>query len=100
MRIEQESQEKKLTLKIIGRLETSTAPDLQKALDAGLPDMVELDMDLEELAYVSSAGLRVLLGAKKKMKAKEGGVMTVRNVRKEVMEVFEITGFKEILELS
>lgn len=96
MQINQERQEEKLTLKISGRLETATAPELQKVVDGGMDGVTELRMDIKELEYVSSAGLRVLLAAAKKMKAKNG-TMTICNANKGVMEVFEITGFKEIL---
>lgn len=99
MQIEQERQENKLTLKISGRLETSTAPELQMIVDRELEGITELRMDIKELEYVSSAGLRVLLAATKKMKAKEGS-MTIHHANEEVMEVFEITGFKEILDIK
>lgn len=98
MQIEQERQEKQLTLKLSGRLETSTAPELLGVVEEELEDVTELKLDLEKLEYVSSAGLRVLLAASKKMKAKSGA-MTVHHVNEEVMEVFEITGFKEILDI-
>lgn len=98
MQIEQIREKERLTLRLEGRLETSTAPELQRVVEKELEDVTELWMDLERLEYVSSAGLRVLLAASKKMKAK-GGSMTVRNVNEEVMEVFEITGFNEILDI-
>lgn len=97
MRIEKEKQDKKLSLKIIGRLDASTSPALQKVADSELEEITELEIDMEEMEYVSSAGLRVLLCAEKKMKAKEGGTMTLFNVNDEVMGVFEITGFKDLL---
>lgn len=96
MQIDQERQEDKLTLKIRGRLENTTAPELQKVLE--LEGITELGMDLKELEYLSSAGLRVLLAAAKKMKAKKGTI-TVYHANEDVMEVFEITGFKEILDI-
>lgn len=98
MQIEKERQKEKLTLKLIGRLETSTAPELQKVVEQDLEGITELKMDMKKLEYVSSAGLRVLLAATKKMTAK-GGTMTVHCVNEEVMEVFEITGFEEILDI-
>lgn len=98
MQIDQERQDKKLTLKVSGRLETSTAPDLQKVIDHELDGITELKVDVKEMEYVSSAGLRVLLAATKKMKAK-GGIMTIHHANEEVMEVFEITGFNEILNI-
>lgn len=98
MQIEQVREEEKLILKISGRLETSTAPELQGVVENELDGVADLWMDLETLEYVSSAGLRVLLAASKKMKAR-GGNMIVQHVNEEVMEVFEITGFKEILNI-
>lgn len=98
MQIEQVREEEKLILKISGRLETSTAPELQSVVENELDGIADLWMDLETLEYVSSAGLRVLLAASKKMKAR-GGNMIVQHVNEEVMEVFEITGFKEILNI-
>lgn len=99
MQIEKEKQEAKLTLKLIGRLETSTASMLQKIVDKELEDVTELRLDMKKLEYVSSAGLRVLLAATKKMNAK-GGTIIVHHVNENVMEVFEITGFKEILKIK
>lgn len=98
MQIEQDRQEEKLALKLSGRLDTSTAPMLQETVEKELDDVTELGVDMEKLEYVSSAGLRVLLAATKKMKAK-GGTMTVHHVNEEIMEVFEITGFNEILDI-
>lgn len=98
MQIDQERQEDKLILKIKGRLENTTAPELQKVLERELEGITELGMDLKELEYLSSAGLRVLLAAAKKMKAKKGTI-TVYHANEDVMEVFEITGFKEILNI-
>lgn len=98
MQIEQERQEDSLTLKISGRLDTSTAPELQNVVDRELEGITELRMDIKDLQYVSSAGLRVLLAATKKMNAKNG-IMTIHHVNESVMEVFEITGFKEILKI-
>ncbi len=99
MQIEKEKQEKMLILKMSGRLETSTAPKLQEVVEKELEEVTELRLDMKNLEYVSSAGLRVLLAASKKMKAKNA-VMTVYNVNEEVMEVFKITGFNEILSIQ
>lgn len=99
MQIEREKQEEKLTLKLSGRLETSTAPMLLEIVEKELEDVTELRMDMKNLEYVSSAGLRVLLTATKKMNAK-GKTMVVEYVNEDVMEVFEITGFKEILNIQ
>ncbi len=99
MQIEKEKQEKMLILKLSGRLETSTAPKLQEVVEKELEEVTELRLDMKNLEYVSSAGLRVLLAASKKMKAKNA-VMTVYNVNEEGMEVFKITGFNEILSIQ
>lgn len=99
MQIEQEKQDEKLTLKLSGRLDTSTAPMLQETVEKEQEGVTVLILDMEKLEYVSSAGLRVLLAATKNMKAK-GGTMTVCHVNEEVMDVFEITGFKEILNIE
>ena len=99
MLIEKEKQEKKLILKLSGRLETATAPMLQEMIEKEQEDVTELKLDMENLEYVSSAGLRVLLAATKKMNAK-GGSMVVYHVNEAVMEVFEITGFNEILNIQ
>lgn len=98
MRIEREREEEVLTLKLSGRLETATSAAFQKVVDFELEEIRELKVDMKEVEYVSSAGLRVLLAAKKKMKAKNGS-MTVHNVNEEVMQVFEITGFRNILDI-
>lgn len=92
-------QEKKLTLALKGRLDTTTAPELEEALKDGLENITELSMDFQELEYLSSAGLRVLLGASKAMKKKDGA-MIICNVNEDIMEVFTITGFTEILTIQ
>lgn len=86
---------KVLTLELEGRMDTMTAPELERVIAEKLDGVETLILDLEKLDYVSSAGLRVLLSAQKKMKAQ--GKMEVCNVNELVMEVFEITGFTEIL---
>ena len=83
-------------LLVKGRLDTMTSPQLDKEVETNLKGTELLTMDLSELDYVSSAGLRVLLSAHKSMK-KQGGSMVVRGVNEEVQEVFTITGFSEIL---
>lgn len=99
MLIEQEKKEEKLILKLSGRLETATAPQFQEAVEKIQKDVMELKLDLKKLEYISSAGLRVLLAAAKKMKAK-GGNLIVCHANAEVMDVFEITGFREILNIQ
>ncbi|MBQ9521556.1 MAG: STAS domain-containing protein [Oscillospiraceae bacterium] len=88
-----------LTVALEGRLDTTTAPQLEGKLRPVLADGVEnLTIDLETLDYVSSAGLRVLLTAQKIMNKQ--GEMTVRNVNDAVMEVFEVTGFVDLLNIE
>ena len=82
-------------IEVAGRLDTITAPMLDKTINEDIPGVKNLILDLKEVAYVSSAGLRVLQSAQKKMQ--KVGSMKVRNVCSEVMEVFEMTGFADIL---
>ena len=82
-------------IRIAGRLDTITAPALDKAINEDIGDTRNLLLDMKRLEYLSSAGLRVLLGAQKKMQ--KIGSMKVVNVCEEVMEVFEMTGFADIL---
>lgn len=98
MKIESEKKEGSLVLKLSGRLEATTAPELQRKVDNELEGIEKLMIDMEQLEYVSSAGLRVLLVASRKMKAKHGD-LTICHVREGIMEVFEITGFNEILDI-
>lgn len=98
MTIEAERMEETLILRLNGRLDTNTAPQLQEALDGTLEGVKELQIDMEKLEYVTSAGLRVLLAAMKKMKA-GGGSMTVYHVNDAIMEVFSITGFKRYMDI-
>ncbi len=88
----------KLTLALEGRLDTTTAPELETAINAITEDVNDLTLDLGALDYLSSAGLRVILAAQKKMQ-KQGG-MTVTNVNETIMEVFDITGFSDILTIK
>lgn len=98
MKIEKEQSGKELKVKITGRLDTMTSPELEKELDNCLDGVEDLIFDFAELAYVSSAGLRVLLSAHKRMKKQ--GEMIIQNVNDEVMDVFEITGFVDILTIE
>ena len=95
MTIEIKRNVEELVLQIVGRLDTTTAPALEKTITENISGIKNLILDFKALEYVSSAGLRVLLGAQKKMQKR--GSMTVKNVREEIMEVFEITGFADIL---
>lgn len=83
---------------LAGRLDTSTAPQLEAELKQTLPGKTRLELDFNSLEYLSSAGLRVLLSAQKTMNKQ--GEMILRNVNETVMEVFEITGFSDILTIE
>ena len=83
------------TVKLVGRLDTVTAPQLESELKESIKDVVELVFDFESLDYVSSAGLRVLLSAQKIMNKQ--GSMVIKNVNESVMEVFDVTGFVDLL---
>ena len=87
-----------LNVTLEGRLDTTTAPELEQALKDSMDSANELTMDFAKLDYISSAGLRVLLGAHKAM-AKKGG-MKVVNVNEVVDEVFDVTGFSDILTIG
>ena len=86
------------TLKIVGRLDTSTAPALEAAIDGCAADIKELVLDCSALEYVSSAGLRVILKAQKQMNVR--GRMKLIGVNETIMEVFDITGFADILTIE
>ena len=87
-----------LTLQLEGRLDTTTSPQLEAELSASLDGVKQLTLDLQQLAYLSSAGLRVILGAQKRMNKQ--GHMVVRHVNETIMEVFEVTGFVDILTIE
>ena len=95
MTIEIKKNAAETVIRIAGRLDTITAPALDKAINEDIGDTRNLMLDMKSLEYISSAGLRVLLGAQKKMQ--KIGSMKVINVCEEVMEVFEMTGFADIL---
>lgn len=81
-----------------GRLDTVTAPELEKALMELIPNLTELKLDFTDLDYISSAGLRVLLAAQKAMNKQ--GSMTLTHVNEAVMEILEVTGFTDILTIQ
>lgn len=87
-----------LTIALSGRLDTITAPQLEADLKNSLPGVEHLVLDFAELAYLSSAGLRVLLGAQKQMNKQ--GDMLLRNVNDTISEIFEVTGFADILTIE
>ena len=84
-----------VTIEVTGRLDTTTAPALEKAISESIQEEKHLILDFKALEYISSAGLRVLLGTQKKMQ--KIGSMKVLNVCDEIMEIFEMTGFVDIL---
>ncbi|MBS7263203.1 MAG: STAS domain-containing protein [Eubacteriales bacterium] len=81
-----------------GRLDTITAPEMEKAIQRALPGLKELILDLKDLEYISSAGLRILLSAQKIMNGQ--GAMKLCHVNQTVMEIFEVTGFTDILTIE
>lgn len=86
-----------MTVSVVGRLDTITAPELSESI-SDLAGIEKLILDLEKLEYVSSAGLRVILSAQKAMNSQ--GSLVIKNVCEDVMEVFEMTGFSEILTIE
>lgn len=88
----------KLTLALEGRLDTTTAPQLEAEVKGALAGVTELVMDFSQLEYLSSAGLRVLLAAQKAMNKQ--GSMVIRHVNETIQEIFEVTGFIDILTIE
>ena len=95
MTIEIKKSNQETIIEIVGRLDTNTAPALDKTINEDIEDTENLVLDIKGVEYISSAGLRVLLAAQKKMQ--KIGSMKVTGVCEEVMEVFEMTGFADIL---
>ena len=87
-----------LTLKVSGRIDTKTSPQFSEALTGSLDGVTTLIVDMGGVAYISSAGLRVLLTAQKTMNKQ--GEMKVTNVNSDVMEIFDVTGFSDILTIE
>ncbi len=98
MEIRMDRSEDKLTVEVTGRLDTLTSPQLEAKLEPELDGIKELIFDLKELEYISSAGLRVLLGAAQAME--DRGEMKVRNPNERVMDVFSLTGFDDIFTIE
>jgi anti-sigma B factor antagonist len=84
-----------LIISVVGRLDTITSPQLEEELQSSLPGATSLHFDFAELEYISSAGLRVMLVAQKQMNKQ--GSMTVGNAGDDIMEIFDMTGFTDIL---
>ena len=98
MTIEIKKNQEETVIELAGRLDTTTAPALDKTINEDIGETKNLVLNLNGLEYISSAGLRVLLSAQKKMR--NIGSMKVTNVCEEVMEVFEMTGFADILTIE
>lgn len=98
MTIEKIMEDKQLTLTLTGRLDTTTAPQLEAELKRSIGGVESLVLNFTDLEYLSSAGLRVLLAAQKVMNKQ--GKMVIRNVNETISEVFEITGFSDILTIE
>ncbi len=98
LKIEKKVENGKADIRLEGRLDTMTAPELDEAIKALPEDVEALALDLEKLEYISSAGLRVLLAAHKAM-AKAGG-MKIFHANETVKEIFDVTGFTDILDIE
>jgi anti-sigma B factor antagonist len=98
MNIEKNCKENVITLNVRGRLDTTTAPALEAAVSENVGACEQLILDFDGLEYISSAGLRVILKAQKAMSAKGG--MKLLHVNETIMEIFEITGFSDILTIE
>ncbi len=98
MNIQKSSHNNSLTFSISGRIDTSTSPKLEQELKNSINDCTELTFDFAQVEYISSAGLRVLLSAQKTMNKQ--GSMKLKNVHENIMEIFEVTGFTDILNIE
>ena len=98
MKIEKIRNSSELTLAVEGRIDAKTAPELESVLDEALDGVTGLTFDLKQVTYISSAGLRVFLKVQKQMNAQ--GKMKVINANEELMEIFEVTGFNDILNIE
>ena len=97
MTIEKKNEGNRLILAVSGRLDTMTAPELENVIKENLEGTEELTLDFDNLEYISSAGLRVVLGARKAM---GDGKFAVRNLCSDVREIFDITGFSDIITIE
>jgi anti-sigma B factor antagonist len=98
MTIDKQINGSELTLSLTGRLDTTTAPELEAVIKENITGVTNLVMDFAGLEYLSSAGLRVILSAQKTMNKQ--GEMVIRNVNETINEVFDITGFIDILTIE
>ncbi len=100
MDIEKKINGNEITILPIGRLDSNTAPQLEAELNANIDNAEKLILDFERLEYLSSAGLRVLLSAHKAFMKKGSGELIIRHVNETIHEVFEVTGFLDILNIE
>ncbi len=98
LNISKSGTEEVLNIVLEGRLDTTTAPELEEEINGCIDGVKELTLDMTKLEYVSSAGLRVLLSTQKKMNKQ--GSMVVKNVTEEVREIFDVTGFSDIFTIE
>ncbi|MEE3466981.1 MAG: STAS domain-containing protein [Eubacterium sp.] len=98
LNIGKEAADGALTLSLEGRLDTTTAPDLENVVKSDLDGVTTLNVDMLKLEYISSAGLRVLLSAQKVMNKQ--GSMVIKNASDDVKEIFDVTGFSDILNIE
>ncbi len=98
MTIDKKKEGNRLVLAVSGRLDTMTAPELENVIKDNMDGVEELILDFKDLEYISSAGLRVVLGARKAMGNK--GSFAVRNLCSDVREIFDITGFSDIITIE
>ena len=100
MNIEKKENGNEITILPVGRLDSNTAPQLEEMIQANIDSAEKMILDFEGLEYLSSAGLRVLLSAHKSFMKKENGELTICNVNETIHEVFEVTGFLDILNIE
>ena len=98
MTINKEKNGSKLTLSLVGRLDTTTSPELEALIKEETTDVTDLRFEMDQLEYISSAGLRVLLSAQKLMNQK--GSMVIAGCNDDIMEIFDMTGFSDILSIE
>lgn len=98
LKLEKKSENGNLTIALEGRLDTATSPELEKELKASLDGVTALTLDFAQLEYISSAGLRVLLTAQKTMNKQ--GAMKILHANETIREIFEVTGFSDILTIE
>ena len=99
MVIEKNLNGSELIVRVAGRMDTTTAPAVEAELKNSIGDIEKLVLDFSELEYISSAGLRVILSTQKTMN-KQGGEMVIRNVNETISEIFDVTGFSDILTIE